>query len=101
MLMCGIGTGKSQSPGNPHRDSSSFLCSSFLFFLSSFLSFLSSAPTLLGMLEPSSTALPATAARPKKPRRDTAAMNLEAGEVLSILVLLVTYCLVLCRFEGR
>ena len=83
--MCGIGTGKSQSPGDPHRDSSSFLSSFFLLFLSSFLS---SAPTLLGILEPSSTALPATAARPKKPRRDTAAMSLDAGKVLFILVLL-------------
>ena len=74
--MCGIGTGKSQSPGNPHRDSS---------FLSSFFF---SASTLLGILEPSNTALLAIAARPKKFRRDTSAMSLEAGEMIFILVLL-------------
>jgi hypothetical protein len=60
--MCGIGTGKSQSPGKPS----------------------SSAHTLLGMLDPSNTAPPAIAARPKKFLRDNAALGLEAVETVLI-----------------
>ena len=66
--MCGIGTGKSQRPGMLPEDVSSS----------------SSALIFSGILELSSTALPATAARPKKLRRDNAATNLEAGEVFFI-----------------
>src|SRR5215469_1695418 len=62
--MCGIGTGKLQSAGES---------------LSS-----SSAQTLLGIVEPNSTAPPAAAALPKKLRRDKRARNWEAGEVLFI-----------------
>jgi hypothetical protein len=63
--MCGIGTGKSQSTDVPVS---------------------SSAQTLLGMLEPNSTAPPAAAALPKKLRRDKRARKWEAGEVLFIPV---------------
>jgi hypothetical protein len=63
--MFGIGTGKSQSPGTPHGDASS-------------------AQTLAGTLELSSAAPPAAAARPKKLRRDNAAIILEVGEMLFI-----------------
>src|SRR5262249_42949572 len=61
-VMCGIGTGKSQSPGKPS----------------------SCAQTLPGIPDPNNTAPPAIAARPKKLLRDNAARNLEAVEVLCI-----------------
>jgi hypothetical protein len=69
--MCGIGTGKSQSPGKPHGDASS-------------------AQTLAGTLELNSAAPLAAAARPKKLRRDIAAISLEAGEVLFIPCVLLS-----------
>src|ERR1700758_387289 len=72
--MCGIGTGKSQSPGKPQGDPSS-------------------AQTLAGTLELNSAAPPAAAARPKKLRRDNAAISLEVGEVLFI-----PYVLLAIRF---
>src|ERR1700745_3499268 len=74
--MCGIAPGKSQSPREPSS------------------SLPSSAQTFAGILEPNSTAPLAAAARPKKLRRDNAAMSLE-GEVILILSLLSQNCLLL------
>jgi hypothetical protein len=62
--MCGIGTGKSQSPGTPQE--------------------FSSAQTLAGTLAVNRAVPPVAATLAKKLRRDNAAITLEVGDVLFI-----------------